>query len=63
MEGNIMKSKLIEIVKVTGCARCGKTHKNLKFKPFDKKFRDFTHWVLCPNSLDPILLKIVTTPD
>jgi hypothetical protein len=47
------------------CARCGKTHKDLTFEelifPIDfiekKKRTVFTHFALCPNNKQPILLR------
>lgn len=44
---------------VRGCARCGKMHKNILFLRLKKPTTDKTHWSLCPNTQEPILLKIV----
>lgn len=43
------------------CARCGKNHDYLKFKPFTRNRNNlpFSHWALCPISKEPILLQCI----
>jgi hypothetical protein len=45
---------------IDGCARCGQEHRNIEAKQFEDPPKiggvTFTHWVMCPNSQDPILL-------
>lgn len=46
------------------CARCGKNHRNLEFIPLYRPIQyaeglsPITHWALCPNNGDPILMRI-----
>ena len=43
---------------LSSCPRCGKRHKNLKFKVFTKMpdAAPLTHWALCPRTKQPILM-------
>ena len=47
---------------INGCARCGNTHMNVLAKRFNIPVSDpvgnFTHWVMCPYSHDPVLVRI-----
>ena len=48
------------------CARCGGKHNELVFTPFTRKVRDFpsiTHWAMCPDSEEPILLHMLVDSD
>jgi len=58
MKGDIL------VTSVYNCARCHKDHKKLEFHEFTFPVEDsdgtkWTHWVLCPFSEEPILLKVV----
>jgi len=44
-------------IQVNACARCGGDH-NLAFRQFERKSK-YTHWAMCPQSSEPIVLKIV----
>ena len=47
---------------VKGCLRCGGTHKNVKFKLFKKanwKIDNNVRWAMCPETQEPMLLKVV----
>lgn len=46
-------------IKVANCARCGKTHE-VEFNRFTQPIDDCTHWGMCPNLNEPILMRIVT---
>jgi hypothetical protein len=54
----------IMIVDVSCCARCGKDHKDLEFKEFkgwlpeDATGIQWTHWGMCPDLNEPIMLII-----
>jgi hypothetical protein len=49
---------------LTKCIRCGKNHKRLTFKPFQKTPpSEFTHWALCPHTKEPVLLASVMSDD
>ncbi len=50
-----MKAKPFEIA-VKRCARCGKNHKKVLFKPFKNENPTYTHWALCPTNEEPILM-------
>ena len=41
------------------CARCKKNHTNVEFKPFTYKPTKYTHWAICPNNGEPILMKLI----
>lgn len=52
---------------VKSCARCGKDHSKLLFTEFDNPVRlekgnyhVWTHWSMCPDSNQPILLTIIS---
>lgn len=52
------------IVTVNYCARCGQNHVELKFDKFIHHIEDsdgtiWNYWTLCPNTKEPILLKIL----
>jgi len=45
---------------INGCARCGKNHNYLEIKKFKKNpVRNNTHFAVCPNTKEPILIKIL----
>lgn len=48
---------------VTNCSRCGKDHPLLFFRKIVSPIADsdgtlWTHWSLCPNFGEPILMKV-----
>jgi hypothetical protein len=51
------------VVTVRTCARCGGDHTNLEFKKLTRIQDEWTHWAKCPNIGEPIMLKIVKTPE
>lgn len=52
--------KFIELKKLRKCARCGKDHNfSILFKKFKIPINEWTHWGMCPNTKEPILLKLV----
>ena len=46
---------------VKTCARCGCDH-IITFKRFKNPIDRFTHWAICPNTSEPILIEIYETP-
>lgn len=53
-----MEFKVIE-VDVPNCSRCNDDHKGLKFKKFIfSPVGTMTHWSICPNVEEPILMKL-----
>jgi hypothetical protein len=49
---------------LTKCIRCGKNHKRLMFKPFQRTPpSEFTHWATCPNTREPIIQAEVLSGD
>ena len=48
-------------VDLEGCSRCGGSHKALKSIEFDRPVKigrlAWTHWVLCPTAIDPVLVR------
>lgn len=49
---------------VKSCARCGNDHERLSFKRFAQSIRDnngieWTHWARCPQTGDPVLLRVL----
>ena len=47
---------------VGNCARCGGNHPRIEFKPFEFLADKWTHWAMCPEKSEPILLKQVPEP-
>jgi len=50
-----------EVLDVIACVRCGKNHSRVRFKRMASPFcwgtiEVLTHWALCPEVGDPILL-------
>ncbi len=45
---------------LTGCARCGETHRGLVFKPLTQTSKLgemlMTHWAPCPTNGEPVML-------
>jgi hypothetical protein len=58
----IEEAKRIEkenlVVNIVSCARCGKNHDNLSFSKMRNPSGKNTHWTMCPNLNEPILLQI-----
>lgn len=48
---------------VKNCARCGKNHKDITFMRFKNPPTTHTHWSMCPNANEPILMKMVDDKD
>lgn len=44
---------------VRGCARCGGEHLRLEFLPFHRPVGLDTHWAPCPQTEEPVLLRVV----
>jgi len=51
----------VQTISIFGCARCGKTHKDLEIKKLSNS--DFSHWAQCPTNGEPILVKFETTEE
>jgi len=48
---------------IVNCARCGEDHAGMEFQEFvQKPDTGHTHWAMCPEIEQPILLVIVNTP-
>lgn len=41
------------------CARCGGDHKQLVFNRFARQPKEWTHWGICPQTQEPVLLHVV----
>ena len=52
------KSSVV-VKQIVNCARCGKTHESLSFAKLHKPILEFTHWQSCPQTGEPILMKII----
>lgn len=58
----------IVIESLEGCARCGHTHAMLRFFKLDRSMKltgggfDFTHWAMCPNRREPIMMQASRLP-
>ena len=57
MEKNRFKES-VTIPAIIDCARCGTTHKSIRFEKLERQSGDYTHWSPCPVNKQPILLKI-----
>ena len=44
---------------VENCARCGTGHKDIKFAKLKRACASWTHWAICPETGEPIMLKVV----
>ena len=60
-----MSFRAILVVDVGHCARCGKDHADLGFARFKRPCQkdtvngfEWTHWAMCPETKEPILLRI-----
>jgi hypothetical protein len=42
---------------VEPCPKCGKSHDALIFTSLTAPFQDYSHWGMCPDSHDPIMMK------
>lgn len=43
-------------IKIEQCPRCGLNHGDMYFVPLITNNKDFSHWTMCPENLEPILL-------
>ena len=51
-------------VDVRRCARCGaKEHKQLEFQRLRRPAKDFNWWAPCPETGEPILMRILPVPE
>jgi len=57
-EGGTRDAQGIAVRGLTNCARCGGYHSVIFFTEFRHPIDNFTHWSLCPDSKDPILMLI-----
>lgn len=52
----------IVLESLEGCARCGRDHAKLRFFKLERPMRvagseaRFTHWAMCPNRREPIMM-------
>ncbi len=46
------------VTTINGCARCGETHEDMVFQPFEMPCGRFTHWAECPESGAPVLMRV-----
>lgn len=46
------------VVTVKHCARCGEDHENLIFSLLANPQDEWKYWALCPDSHQPVLLKV-----
>lgn len=53
-----MEKNSIEVDEILNCARCGRDHRNLNFKKFIVPIEEYTYWSTCPETGDPILMKL-----
>ncbi len=54
--------KYREVPRLVNCPRCGGNHRNLRFMKLRRPCDDLTHWVLCPRTVEPILMELVALP-
>lgn len=60
----VMRPKKIKTT-VVKCARCGGNHRDMQFSSFTRPIESdmeelWTHWVMCPDTNEPILMRIVS---
>jgi hypothetical protein len=51
------------LTNIFSCARCGKDRKLLCFARLNNSPDRYSHWAMCPNTKQPILLRIVSSPE
>lgn len=44
------------------CARCGKNHGKMEFKEFKRRCGKFTHFALCPDLKEPMMMELFGQP-
>jgi len=58
-----MSEKTVTVQGIKNCARCQQEHTDMKFSPFNIPIRlgnrRYTHWTICPNTKEPIILEVV----
>lgn len=47
------------IVNVGSCARCGQDHRQHPFHKLTRRQDEWSHWAVCPESGEPIMLAIL----
>lgn len=45
-------------ISIERCARCGRNHKWLSIRKFRRPPPDATYFAICPNTKEPILVKV-----
>jgi hypothetical protein len=55
-------------ISIRGCARCGGTHEHLRFKVFTFPIENpdgsvYTHFAICPQFNEPIVMRYVPIPE
>lgn len=45
------------VVDVSGCARCGLSHRKLRAVPFRYTNAGWSHWAWCPTTSEPVMVK------
>ncbi len=58
-EDEVVRQKSLLAVDVRGCSRCGGAHDALRFEPLLNPDDVFEYWGSCPNTGQPILLRVV----
>lgn len=56
-----MEKTIERLMTINGCARCGENHQDIPFHILLRPMGEWTHWGSCPNTKEPILLRIVDT--
>ena len=56
------------VTTIRGCSRCGGAHADMIFNRLtvpqtDDAGTHWTHWALCPTLAEPILLRVLQTPN
>lgn len=48
----------LQVVNITGCARCNGKHQKMIFKPFERESENggWSHFGFCPKTLEPVFL-------
>jgi len=55
---------MLRPITIRNCARCQGTHENVMFEklvgePIDGVEGDYTHWAMCPEKMQPIVLAVL----
>lgn len=58
-----MSENKVTVKLLVGCPRCGKNHVEVTYNKLTQPCNKYTHWAMCPENSQPILLEITDDTD